>query len=257
MLAQIPRPLGSTALVATLLVWAMAFEAPTVTRADDCLMAPNSAAPAGSHWYYHMDSAKQRKCWYVRAADQSAQHVIAKPASDPANTVAQPASDPANAAARPASDPPGPPHTTFIPLPRPAAGSASAPMSITPGDSTPPLPRIKMLTVKPQRAVSSVTTSQPFEQSAEQPQASSTSSIPETPVPRHPRHYQTFRKRAAKKSRPRLPLLQCGLIRLVLRLRRKSPLQFRPMPKRNLLRLKPTLRQRPKVQAALARTIPQ
>ena len=52
-------------------------------------------------------------------------------------------------------------------------------MSITPGDSTPPLPRIKMLTVKPQRAVSSVTTSQPFEQSAQQPQASSTSSIPE------------------------------------------------------------------------------
>ena len=183
MLAQILRPMGSTALVATLLVWAMALEAPTVTRADDCLTAPNSAAPAGSHWYYHMDSAKQRKCWYVRVADPSAQHVIAQPASDPANAVAQPASDPANAAAQTASNPPGPPHTTSIPLPRPAAGSASAPMSITPGDSTPPLPRIKMLTVKPQGAVSSVTTSQPLEQSTAQPRARLTSSIAETPGP--------------------------------------------------------------------------
>ena len=257
MLAQIPRALGSTALVATLLVWAMAFEAPTVTRADDCLTAPNSAAPAGSHWYYHMDSAKQRKCWYVRVADQSAQHATAQPASDPANAVAEPASDPANAAAQPASNPPGPPHTTSIPSPRPAAGSVSAPMSITPGDSAPPLPRIKMLTVKPQRAVSGVTTSRPLKQSAAQPQASSTSSIPETPGPRHPRRKQNLRKRAAKKSLPRLPLLQCGLIRQLLRLRRKSPLQFRPMPKRKLLKPKPTPRRRPNVQAALARTIPQ
>jgi hypothetical protein len=56
-------------------------------------------------------------------------------------------------------------------------------MSITPEDSTPALPHIKMLTVKPQRAVSSVTTIQPLEQGAQQPQASSTSSIPETPGP--------------------------------------------------------------------------
>jgi hypothetical protein len=116
-------------------------------------------------------------------ADPSAQHAIAQPASDPANAVAQPASDPANAAAQSASNPPGPPHITSVPLPRTAAGSAGAPMSITPGDNAPPLPRIKMLTVKPQRAVSSVTTSQPLEQSAAQPQASSTSSIPETPGP--------------------------------------------------------------------------
>ena len=182
MLAQIPRPLGSTALVATLLVWAIAFQAPTVTRADDCLTAPNSAAPAGSHWYYHMDSAKQRKCWYVRAADQSAQHAIPQPAPEPVNAVVQPASDPANAA-RQTANPPGSPRTTSIALPRPAAGSARAPLSITPGDSTPPLPRIKMLAVKPQRAVSGVITSQPLEQSAQQPQASSTSSIPETPGP--------------------------------------------------------------------------
>src|SRR6266566_3548203 len=94
MLAQIPRAMGSTALVAALLVWAIAFEAPTVSRADDCLTAPNSAAPAGSHWYYHMDLAKQRKCWYVRVADQSTKQAIAQPASGPANAAAQTASNP-------------------------------------------------------------------------------------------------------------------------------------------------------------------
>jgi hypothetical protein len=104
MLAQIPRPIGSTALVAALLLWA-AVEAPTITRADDCLTAPNSAPPAGSHWYYHTDSAKQRKCWYVRAAGPSAQHTIAQPPSDAANAIAQPASDPENAITQTASDP--------------------------------------------------------------------------------------------------------------------------------------------------------
>ena len=35
--------------------------------ADDCRSGPNSPAPAGTHWYYRLDWATQRKCWYVRA----------------------------------------------------------------------------------------------------------------------------------------------------------------------------------------------
>ena len=38
---------------------------------DDCLTAPNAAAPPGSHWYYHEDRATQRKCWHVRPKDQA------------------------------------------------------------------------------------------------------------------------------------------------------------------------------------------
>jgi hypothetical protein len=182
MLAQIPRALGSTALGATLLVSAMAFAAPTVTRADDCLTAPNAAAPAGSHWYYRTDLAKQRKCWYVRGADPSAQHTIAQPASDAAS--AQRTSDRGSSVPQPASNPASPPDTTSLALPRPAAGSAGAPMSITPADGTPPpSPHIEMLAVKPQRAVPSVTARQPLEQSAQQPQVSTTSSILETAGP--------------------------------------------------------------------------
>jgi len=33
--------------------------------ADNCLSGPKGAAPAGSHWYYHMDRATKRNCWYI------------------------------------------------------------------------------------------------------------------------------------------------------------------------------------------------
>jgi hypothetical protein len=79
MSGQIPLPMGSIALVATLLVWSVSVGAPTITaRADDCLAEPNSPAPAGSHWYYHLDRATQRKCWYIRATDQPAPDAAAQ-----------------------------------------------------------------------------------------------------------------------------------------------------------------------------------
>jgi len=162
MSGQIPRPMGSIALVATLLVWSISIGAPTTTaRADDCLAEPNSPAPAGSHWYYHIDSAKQRKCWYIRAMDQPGQPAAAQATSDPASV------------------PPASP----IPLEKPAAASASGPISISPGDSTPALPRTKV--VKPQRAsVSSATPDQSVQRSGQKaPQGSSASSTAEAPAP--------------------------------------------------------------------------
>ena len=33
--------------------------------ADDCLAGPNAAAPQGSHWYYRVDRATHRECWYL------------------------------------------------------------------------------------------------------------------------------------------------------------------------------------------------
>jgi hypothetical protein len=35
--------------------------------AADCLTEPNRDAPAGQHWYYHLDRAADRKCWYLHA----------------------------------------------------------------------------------------------------------------------------------------------------------------------------------------------
>ena len=64
--------MGSIAAVATLLA---CVGIPTaIAHAADCLTAPYFAAPEGSHWYYQTDRATQRKCWFLRAAGEPAQH---------------------------------------------------------------------------------------------------------------------------------------------------------------------------------------
>ena len=66
---QIPSLIRSIALVvATLPVLGMSIGTPVdAAHADDCLAAPNSPSPQGRHWYYRLDWATQRKCWYLRA----------------------------------------------------------------------------------------------------------------------------------------------------------------------------------------------
>src|SRR6185295_15099823 len=39
--------------------------------ADECLSGPKGAAPRGSHWYYRVDRATKKNCWYVRAEGKS------------------------------------------------------------------------------------------------------------------------------------------------------------------------------------------
>jgi len=33
--------------------------------ADSCLSGPKGAVPAGGHWYYRIDRATKRHCWYI------------------------------------------------------------------------------------------------------------------------------------------------------------------------------------------------
>jgi hypothetical protein len=136
-------PMGPIALVATLLLCGIGTVAVanTARATDDCLTAPNSPTPEGSHWYYRLDQANERKCWYLRATD-SAQRT---------------------------SDTAAPTATTA--LEKPAPDSASALTSKELGDSAAvPLPR-----VKPQRAfVSAATRAQPAQKSADKRIAPST-----------------------------------------------------------------------------------
>jgi hypothetical protein len=135
-LSKIPRPIGSIALVATLLVLGVDVGVPANTaHADDCLTAPNSSAPQGRHWYYRLDLTNQRKCWYLRAPGPPEQQAAAQATSEAAAT-AQLHSMPAPSASMPATP------------------SSSASVSVNPGDSAPPLPHVKMLAVKPARVMS-------------------------------------------------------------------------------------------------------
>ena len=143
-----PKPLSSPtgliAIVALVLLSGAADLRTSIAHADDCLTAPNSSAPNGNHWYYHLDSTKQRKCWYLRAAGPPAQLASAQ---DPVAS-----------------------HNT--------APSPDAQISINNGIGT-PLPHIQMLAVKPQPAPT--TTDEPVGQSAQQESAAS--SIPSASLP--------------------------------------------------------------------------
>ena len=48
-----------------------------VLAADDCLSKPKGLAPEGSHWYYRIDRASKRHCWYL--GDQRERLSRAKP----------------------------------------------------------------------------------------------------------------------------------------------------------------------------------
>src|SRR4029077_1906386 len=134
MSGRILNPIAAITVVATLLVSGVVFGAPDTARADNCLAAPNSSAPQGSHWYYRTDRANQRKCWYFRAPGEPAQQATAQATSE----------------APPAAQSHGILSTN---------SSAGAPMSISPSDIAPPSPHTKMLAVepKPVPAVSTTT----------------------------------------------------------------------------------------------------
>ncbi|MBV8755394.1 MAG: hypothetical protein JO328_21280 [Hyphomicrobiales bacterium] len=60
-----PRMRTTPALLALLAL--AATSASRATRAEDCLAGPNAQSPQGSHWYYRIDRATHRKCWYIGA----------------------------------------------------------------------------------------------------------------------------------------------------------------------------------------------
>jgi hypothetical protein len=46
---------------------ALALGAGTASAAVECLTEPNRDPPEGSHWFYRVDRATDRRCWYLRA----------------------------------------------------------------------------------------------------------------------------------------------------------------------------------------------
>lgn len=65
---------------------------PGTAFAADCVTAPNSAAPPGSHWYYRTDRTQQRKCWFLRAANPDLAHRSAAASAAPSDKEAVSAS---------------------------------------------------------------------------------------------------------------------------------------------------------------------
>ena len=72
--------------------------------ADKCLSGPKGALPAGGHWYYRIDHATKRNCWYIgeeknksaRAAPKDASSSPASPSSAAPAPSSPVAADPAS-----------------------------------------------------------------------------------------------------------------------------------------------------------------
>jgi hypothetical protein len=72
---------------------ALALGGNTAVAAVECIAEPNREPPEGSHWYYRVDRATDRKCWYLRTLIPG--------------TVVAPAAEPQHASARPVAQPTG------------------------------------------------------------------------------------------------------------------------------------------------------
>ena len=158
---------GSIALAAAVLVLGMSgvCGSANIAHADDCIAAPNSAAPQGNHWYYHIDRATHRKCWHLRAPGQSSSKTTAQPTSE-------------------AASPPVPVNSALAPLASTsAAPSAGTSVSMNAGNDAPPSPHVTMLAIRPQTdAVTGAAAGDGVERPAARG-GSDASSMPQAPAP--------------------------------------------------------------------------
>ena len=172
-------------------------------RADACLAAPKGTAPAGQHWYYRLNRAKGRKCWYLHGhlhlthhlAAQSRLHATAARSTNEqlTSTTAQPVpttvqrvptnEQPAAMAPQPAvtNAQPASPEEQSAPSPQPTAAPATpavaAPAAAAPVQNVPAEPHITILTV---RTVATPGASAPA-QEAGQPAAPAHTDLPAAP----------------------------------------------------------------------------
>ncbi|MFN5283079.1 MAG: hypothetical protein ACK5DO_37710, partial [Bradyrhizobium sp.] len=82
--------------------------------ADACQSAPKGIAPAGSHWFYHLDRSTQKKCWYLGDARNK---VVAKTTAAQQQPAAAPDTATADAAL---------PQSQPAPAPQPAMRKTGA-----------------------------------------------------------------------------------------------------------------------------------
>jgi hypothetical protein len=83
---RVPQPLVPAVSVG-LFVAVIVFGADrTAVAANDCLAGPDRPPAPGGHWYYHLDHASDRKCWYLvepEARVPAAEAVPPQPAPEP------------------------------------------------------------------------------------------------------------------------------------------------------------------------------
>lgn len=137
-----PRQTGSRALVTAVILAGLGACLPAsgALAADECLAAPNAKPPKGSHWYYRLDRATQRKCWYMRAQNPAAPQAAAQPLPDAIAAAAPLPAEVSNYAVDATAPPPepAPPIEQRAAKPKAPAGSAPPAAQKAAADSAAP-----------------------------------------------------------------------------------------------------------------------
>ena len=68
------------AVVGSLTITMLLMPGGPALAAETCIAAPTSSAPPGSHWFYRVDHASQRKCWHLAQADRRTQSTASRAA---------------------------------------------------------------------------------------------------------------------------------------------------------------------------------
>jgi hypothetical protein len=75
---RVPSLIKSIVLAIAFLTFGAGVGAPgNDLHAEECLSAPDSPSPQGTHWRYRLDWPTQRKCWYLGAPARSLRRVAA------------------------------------------------------------------------------------------------------------------------------------------------------------------------------------
>jgi len=101
---------------------------------DGCLATPKAETPPGSHWFYRVDHASKRNCWYLRAEGGQAQAVPQNTSPAPSAPSAKPSVADAHAELRAQASREGSPAVS----PAAAASPPANTQRSTPWPATPP-----------------------------------------------------------------------------------------------------------------------
>jgi hypothetical protein len=88
---RLPRPGCNAPLLVLLLISSFLLSVQVSRAADECMEKPNAPAPQASHWYYRIDRATNRQCWYLGAEGAK----VRAPAREAATRVRTPVPKPA------------------------------------------------------------------------------------------------------------------------------------------------------------------
>jgi hypothetical protein len=102
--------------------------------ADDCLSKPNAPPPQGGHWYYRLERATNRRCWYLGPQGEKVSQAASPKQRPSARPTPQPTAEPPEAIARAIEPMPAVP-VPWLDLPTSAAAIDREPASTSDRDA--------------------------------------------------------------------------------------------------------------------------